>query len=121
MSLQDCTFGPEDYESWHYYFEVTVKDLSDVIGFVFVAFLFSSPVILGIVLWKVFDTDKIGRGVISLGLEETSFLTTQTSKPLISKWNLLLYLFTCALTFKLGVLAFETYQYLRALFSSWFG
>ena len=43
------------------------------------------------------------------------------TEPASSKWPLLLYLFTAALMFKLGVLAFETYQYVKNLLDAWLG
>ena len=96
----------------------------NALGFFVATMLFAIPIVFGIVLWKVCVTDRTGFNV--LGLDDrpaTSAIRSEPAmpEPASSKWPLLLYLFTAALMFKLGVLAFETYQYVKKLLDAWLG
>ena len=114
MDVTCCFCGPDLSPAYN---------LSVFLDDVQVLAVYTVPAMICVVLWKVFITNRrTPRGGISfLGLDESSVTYSPKPQPLISKWNLLLYLFTAALTFKLGVLAFETYQYLRSLYAYWFG
>jgi hypothetical protein len=114
MDVTCCFCGPD--LSPAYNLTILLEDIQ-------VLAVYTVPAMICVVLWKVFITNRITpRGGISfLGLDESSATYSPKPKPLISKWNLLLYLFTAALTFKLGLLAFETYQYLSHLWFVWFG
>ena len=85
--------------------------------------LVSLITLCGIVLWKVcvIHRAQSRRDVTILGLDVSSTTYSPLPEPQVSKWPVLLYLFAAAVTFKLGVTVFETYQYLRDLLAAWFG
>ncbi|HEX6285574.1 MAG TPA: hypothetical protein VFZ71_11900 [Pyrinomonadaceae bacterium] len=74
--------------------------------------VYTTPVAICVVLWKIFVTNRTTpRGDITvLGLDESSTTYSPPFKRGVTFWTLLLYLLTGFTTFGLGVLAFEAVQ-----------
>src|SRR5688572_20037157 len=75
------------------------------------------PLSVAYTAWRVFVTERMGpRGnVMVLGLDESSATYSEMYPQKIPRWTLLLYFLTSFGTFSLGLLAFDTYQYVKAL------
>lgn len=75
------------------------------------------PLSVAYTAWRIFVTERMGpRGnVMVLGLDERSATYSEMYRPKIPGWTLLLYFLTSFGTFSLGLLAFDTYQYVKAL------
>lgn len=82
-----------------------------------VATLSMIPFVIGFMLWKIFVTNRMNpRGnVCVLGLTETSATAAEMYGRKIPYWTFALYVLTGLVTFKLGLLAFDSYYYLVAL------
>jgi hypothetical protein len=79
--------------------------------------LLAFPLSVAYTAWRVFVTERMGpRGnVMVLGLDESSATYSEVDRQKTSGWTLLLYFLTSFGTFSLGLLAFDTYQYVKAL------
>ena len=75
------------------------------------------PAAVGYTLWRIFITNRMGpRGnVVVLGLDESAATYSGMYQQRISRRTLALYFLTSFATFSLGLLAFDTYQYVKAL------
>lgn len=89
--------------------------------FIDVGFLMLSifPVAIVFVLWRVFVTNRvIPRGnVLSLGINETSATVTELYGRKIPWRSLFVHALYGALTFKLGLVAFDAHHYFQELLS----
>jgi len=77
------------------------------------------PLAIGYTLWRIFVTNRSNpAGSLILGLDENAATYTELYSRRIPWRALCIYVLTGAVTFKLGVLAFEAYYYLQEIFSS---
>ena len=77
------------------------------------------PLVIGYTLWRIFVTNRSNpAGSLILGLDENAAKYTELYNRRIPWRALTIYVLTSAVTFKLGVLAFEAYYYLQEFFSS---
>lgn len=84
---------------------------------VMILVILAFPVSIAYTAWRVFVSERMGpRGnVMVLGLDESSAIHSERYRQKIPGWTLLLYFLTSFGTFSLGLLAFDTYQYVKAL------
>ena len=103
MICVDDIFGTYDFPTF-------AEQVTNLVYLVF-------PAAVGYTLWRVFVTNRINPqgDVVILGLDESSATYSGMCGQRISRWRLLLYFLTSFGTFSLGLLAFDTYQYVRAL------
>ena len=81
----------------------------------------ATPAVIVYTLWRIFVTNRVSRaGGAILGLNENSATHPELNGRRIPWGALSIYVLTSAVTFKLGLLAFEAYYYLQELFSSIF-
>jgi hypothetical protein len=75
------------------------------------------PAAICFTLWRLFVTNRYGpRGdVVVLGLDDSHSVYSELDHPQISRCWFPLYCFTGLLTFSLGLLAFEFWQFLQTL------
>lgn len=77
------------------------------------------PLAVGYTLWRIFVTNRTNpAGSLILGLDENAATYTELYGRRIPWRALSIYVLTSAVTFKIGVLAFEAYRYLQEFFSS---
>ena len=76
----------------------------------------ATPAIIVYVLWRIFVTNRVSPGgTLILGLDENAATYTQLYGRRIPWRALSIYVLTSAVTFKLGVLAFEACNYIQEL------
>ena len=73
-----------------------------------------APAALGFTLWRIFVTNKVGPrgGVVVLGLDGSSSISSDLSQPGLSGYNRFAYCITSILTFVIGVLTSEVIEFL---------
>jgi hypothetical protein len=77
------------------------------------------PLAIGYTLWRIFVTNRTNpAGSLILGLDENAATYTELYSRRIPWSKLAIYVLTSAVTFKLGVIAFEAYYYLQEFLSS---
>lgn len=79
----------------------------------------ATPAVIVYVLWRIFVTNRVSpAGTLILGLDENAATYTKLYGRRIPWRALSIYVLTSAVTFKLGVLAFEGYTYIQDLLAS---
>lgn len=75
------------------------------------------PAAVGYTLWRIFVTNRMNPqgGYVLLGLDKSPATYLEVYRQRVSRWTLALYFLTSFGTFSLGLLAFDTYQYVKAL------
>lgn len=98
------------YEAPRYPFDIFIEDAGPLMIFIF-------PAAIGVVLWKIFITNRTTpRGnILSLGLDERSATYTELYGRSTPWLTLFLYAMVGVATFKLGVFAYEAWLYLFSL------
>ena len=78
--------------------------------------LAAAPATIGYTLWRVFVTNRMNPqgGYVLLGLDKSSATYLEVYRQRIPRRRLALYFLTSFATFSLGLLAFDTYQYVKA-------
>lgn len=80
--------------------------------------LLAVPVIVGLILWRIFITNKVGPrgGITVLGLDDSSSIYSELGQNRLSHYIRFEYVLVSVLTFVLGLMASEVGKSLFVLF-----